>query len=148
MTLDLRRWRRSFSSSLPGNTASGGVLQTTGDRPLFFREDDGHPGWTREMGVEEVLILPAGRHLNVTWIDSYRWYSPLHCTHAFNCHISIKREYSSWLDDRVVIRSVIPNMCGAKSFLTNIKHSKIFHSCCVFIHIYILLFIQIRFHYL
>lgn len=57
MTLDLRRWRRSCSSSLPGKAASSGVLQPAGDRPLFFREDDDQPGRTRETGVEAALIL-------------------------------------------------------------------------------------------
>lgn len=36
------------------------MLQAAGDRPLFFKEDDGHPGCTREMGVEDVLILSGG----------------------------------------------------------------------------------------
>lgn len=57
MTLDRRRWRRSCSSSLPGKAASSGVLQSAGDRPLFFKEDDVHPWRTRETGVEAALIL-------------------------------------------------------------------------------------------
>lgn len=57
MTLDLLRWRRSCSSSLPGKADSSGVLQAAGDRPLPCREDDGHPGRTRDAGVEAALIL-------------------------------------------------------------------------------------------
>lgn len=56
MTLDLLRWRRSCSSSLPGKAASSGVLQAAGDRPLFFKEDV-HPWRTRETGVEDALML-------------------------------------------------------------------------------------------
>lgn len=65
MTLDLLRWRRSFSSSLPGKAASSGVLQAAGDRPLLWMiKDDGHPGWTREMGVEDVLIVLAWEYVD------------------------------------------------------------------------------------
>lgn len=62
MTLDLRRWRRSCSSSLPGKAASSGVLQAAGDRPLFFKEDDVHPGCTRETGVEAALMLAGDKY--------------------------------------------------------------------------------------
>lgn len=41
------------------------MLQAAGDRPLLWiMEDDGHPGWTREMGVEDVLIVLAWEHVD------------------------------------------------------------------------------------
>ncbi|TNN77647.1 hypothetical protein EYF80_012237 [Liparis tanakae] len=40
---------------------SSGVLQDAGDRPLFFKEDDIHPGRIRETGVEAALILAGDK---------------------------------------------------------------------------------------
>lgn len=52
------------------------MLQGAGDRPLFWMiGDDGHPGWTREMGEEDVLIVLAWEHVDNNVIcsenDSY-----------------------------------------------------------------------------
>lgn len=56
MTRDLRLWRRSSSSSLPGKDARSGVLMAAGEAPLCFRDGEAH--WrTREMGVEDALIV-------------------------------------------------------------------------------------------
>lgn len=76
MTLDLRRWRRSCSSSLPGKAASSGVLQAAGDRPLFFKEDDVHPARTWETGVEAALILTGDEYTNTEAVCWHR--SKLH----------------------------------------------------------------------
>lgn len=65
MTLDFRRCRRSCSSSLPGKAANSGVLQPAGDRPLFLKVDDVHPGRPWEVGVEEALIIAGNKHTNM-----------------------------------------------------------------------------------
>lgn len=83
MILDLRRWRRSCSSSLPGKAVSRGELVVAGDRPFPFMEEDGHPGWTLDRGVEAALILTREKeisfHLKKKWLWSYfinyaKWY--------------------------------------------------------------------------
>lgn len=43
------------------------MLQAAGDRPLFFKEEDVHPGRTREMGVEAALILARDRETSFTF---------------------------------------------------------------------------------
>lgn len=72
MTLDLLRWRRSCSSSFPGKADSSGVLQPAGDRPLFFKEDDIHPGRTRETGVEAALIFAGDRKRRLDWTEGWK----------------------------------------------------------------------------
>lgn len=47
------------------------MLQAAGDRPLFFKEDDVHPGRTRETGVEAALILGGNTQGQGLHVDKF-----------------------------------------------------------------------------
>lgn len=64
------------------------MLQAAGDRPLFFKEDDGHPGCTRGTGVEDALILPAEKDAGMLHVQKMTGIFP--CRLVLHYHILIK----------------------------------------------------------